>query len=67
MTRIATLALAAGLPVARQHPAQANILYNILVREQLARRDTEIAAQNAERRRQLKLVVVPQPRSGRKS
>jgi hypothetical protein len=48
-------------------PAQANILYNSLVREQLARRNTEIAAQNAERRRQVKLAVVPQPRSGRKS
>jgi hypothetical protein len=48
-------------------PAQANILYNSLVREQLARRNTEIAAQNAERRRQVKLAVVPPPRGGRKS
>jgi hypothetical protein len=48
-------------------PAQANILYNSLVREQLARRNTEIAAQNAERRRQVKLAVTPQPRTGRKS
>ncbi|HEV8455182.1 MAG TPA: hypothetical protein VGQ24_09840 [Gemmatimonadales bacterium] len=48
-------------------PAQANILYNSLVREQLARRNTEIAAQNTERRRQVKLSVVPQPRNGRKS
>lgn len=47
-------------------PAQANILYNSLVREQLARRNTEIAAQNEERRRQVKLAVVP-PRGGRKS
>jgi hypothetical protein len=48
-------------------PAQANILYNSLVREQLARRNTEIAAQNAERRRQVKLVVIPPARVARKS
>jgi hypothetical protein len=48
-------------------PAQANILYNSLVREQLARRNTEIAAQNAERRRQVKLAVIPPPRTGTKS
>jgi hypothetical protein len=48
-------------------PAQANILYNSLVREQLARRNTEIAAQNAERRRQVKLAVLPQTRAVKKS
>jgi hypothetical protein len=48
-------------------PAQANILYNSLVREQLARRNTEIAAQNAERRRQVKLVVIPPARVARTS
>jgi hypothetical protein len=48
-------------------PAQANILYNSLVREQLARRNTEIAAQNAERRRQVKLAVIPPPRTAIKS
>ena len=48
-------------------PAQANILYNSLVREQLARRNAEIAAENAARRRQVKLAIVPQPRSGKKS
>jgi hypothetical protein len=41
-------------------PAQANILYNSLVREQLARRNAEIAAENVQRRRQVKLAVVPQ-------
>jgi len=41
-------------------PAQANILYNGLVREQLARRNAEIAAENAQRRRQVKLGIVPQ-------
>jgi hypothetical protein len=48
-------------------PARANILYNSLVREQLARRNAEIAAENAARRRQVRLAIVPQPRSGRKS
>ncbi|HEY0351166.1 MAG TPA: tetratricopeptide repeat protein [Gemmatimonadales bacterium] len=48
-------------------PARANILYNSLVREQLARRNAEIAAENASRRRQVKLAIVPQPRSGGKS
>jgi hypothetical protein len=47
-------------------PARANILYNSLVREQLARRNAEIAAENASRRRQVKLAIVPQPRPGRK-
>ena len=48
-------------------PAKANILYNSLVREQLARRNAEIAAENAARRRQVKLAIVPQFRTGRKS
>lgn len=48
-------------------PAQANILYNSLVREQLARRNAEIAAENAARRRQVKLGIIPQPRTGKKS
>ena len=48
-------------------PARANILYNSLVREQLARRNAEIAAENAARRRQVKLAIMPQGRTGRKS
>jgi hypothetical protein len=48
-------------------PARANILYNSLVREQLARRNAEIAAENAVRRRQVKLAIIPQLRSGRRS
>jgi hypothetical protein len=48
-------------------PARANILYNSLVREQLSRRNAEIAAENAARRRQVKLAIVPQLRSGKKS
>lgn len=41
-------------------PARANILYNSLVREQLAKRNAEIAAENASRRRQVRLAIVPQ-------
>jgi hypothetical protein len=48
-------------------PARANILYNSLVREQLARRNAEIAAENAARRRQVKLAIVPQLPRGQKS
>jgi hypothetical protein len=48
-------------------PARANILYNSLVREQLAKRNAEIAAENAARRRQVKLAIVPQFRIGKKS
>jgi len=48
-------------------PAHANILYNSLVREQLARRNAEIAAENTKRRRQVKLGIVPQPVAARKS
>jgi hypothetical protein len=48
-------------------PARANILYNSLVREQLARRNAEIAAENALRRRQVKLVVFPRLPAGKKS
>jgi hypothetical protein len=40
-------------------PVEANILYNQLLREELARRNADIAQQNAERRRQVMLTVVP--------
>lgn len=39
--------------------APANIRYNALVREQLARRNAEIAAANARLRRQVKLTIAP--------
>jgi hypothetical protein len=39
-------------------PSPANIRYNALVREQLARRNAEVAAQNATRRRQVQLTLV---------
>ena len=48
-------------------PAEANILYNSLVREQLARRNAEIAAENVKRQRQVKLNIVLQALAGRKS
>jgi|SRR5881394_4006467 len=40
-------------------PARGNILYNRLLREQLARRNTEIAQDNVRRRQQVALRVVP--------
>jgi hypothetical protein len=45
-------------------PARGNILYNSLLREQIARRNTEIAQENTRRRQQVALSVVPLPRIG---
>jgi hypothetical protein len=45
-------------------PARGNILYNSLLREQIARRNTEIAQENTRRRQQVALSVVPLPRAG---
>lgn len=44
-------------------PAPANILYNSLVREQLARRNAEIATENETRRRQVRLEIFPEPQT----
>jgi hypothetical protein len=44
-------------------PARGNILYNQLLREQIARRNTEIAQENTRRRQQVALSVVPLPRA----
>jgi hypothetical protein len=66
-TGAALVGLLATLKKPAAVPARANILYNSLVREQLAKRNAEIAAENAARRRQVKLAIVPQFRSGRKS
>jgi hypothetical protein len=44
-------------------PARGNILYNSLLREQIARRNTEIAQENTRRRQQVALSVVPLPRA----
>jgi hypothetical protein len=43
-------------------PARGNILYNQLLREQITRRNTEIAQENTRRRQQVALSVVPLPR-----
>ena len=45
-------------------PARGNILYNQLLREQIARRNTEIAQENMRRRQQVALTVAPAVRSG---
>jgi hypothetical protein len=40
-------------------PARGNILYNQLLREQIARRNAEIAQENTRRRQQVALTVAP--------
>jgi hypothetical protein len=44
-------------------PARGNILYNRLLREQLARRNQEIAQENVRRRQQVEVRVVPLPKT----
>jgi hypothetical protein len=46
-------------------PALGNIQYNRLLKEQLARRNTEITLQNAQLRRQVQLTAVPIPKVAR--
>ncbi len=52
---------------AAPRPAEGNILYNRLLREQLVRRNQEIAQQNVTRRKQVELSValLPKPSAGR--
>jgi hypothetical protein len=45
-------------------PARGNILYNQLLRDQIARRNTEIVQENTRRRQQVALSVVPVVRQG---
>lgn len=45
-------------------PARGNILYNQLLREQIARRNAEIAQENVRRRQQVAVSVVPMARVG---
>jgi hypothetical protein len=52
-----TFGLLASLKRPAAVPAPANIRYNALVREQLARRNAELASQNASRRRQVQLTI----------
>jgi hypothetical protein len=58
-----SLGLLASLKRPAPVPAPANIRYNALVREQLARRNAELAAQNLARRRQMQLTITPERRS----
>lgn len=44
-------------------PAEGNILYNKLLREQLAQRNADLAKENAKRRQQVVLSIVPLPPS----
>jgi hypothetical protein len=44
-------------------PATGNILYNKLLREQLAQRNADLAKENAKRRQQVVLSIVPLPPS----
>jgi tetratricopeptide (TPR) repeat protein len=65
MISVASLSLATGLALSMRkpdpRPSQTNILYNRLVRELLARRNAEIASENADRRRQTLLTIRPIP------
>jgi hypothetical protein len=45
-------------------PARGNILYNQLLKEQISRRNSEIAQENTRRRQEVALSVVPVPKSG---
>jgi hypothetical protein len=45
-------------------PARGNILYNQLLRDQITRRNAEIAQENTRRRQEVALSVVPLPRAG---
>jgi len=46
-------------------PARANLLYNRLLREQLARRNADIARENQTRRQQVRMTVAPVARGTR--
>jgi hypothetical protein len=61
-------ALAAGLVMTLRkpapRPAEGNILYNRLLREQLAQRNADVAKENLSRLQQVALTVVPLPNAG---
>jgi hypothetical protein len=65
MISVVSFSLATGVALSLRkpdpRPSQTNILYNGLVRELLARRNAEIARENAERRTQTLLKVRPIP------
>lgn len=66
---VSAVALVAGLVTTLKkpapQPARANILYNRLLREQLARRNEDIARENVARRQQVEVRVVPVARGAR--
>jgi hypothetical protein len=63
MISVAGASLATGLGLSLRspepRPSPTNVLYNSLVRELLARRNAEIARENADRRRETLLTVRP--------
>ncbi|HKI93695.1 MAG TPA: hypothetical protein VJ992_00235, partial [Gemmatimonadales bacterium] len=65
---VSALALVTGLVLSIRkpdpQPVEANIRYNALLRQQLAEQNKRIAEQNAERRRQVQLTIVPASDSG---
>jgi hypothetical protein len=65
---VSVATLAAGLVMTLRKPAPrpagGNILYNRLLREQLAQRNADIAEENVKRREQVALTVVPLPKAG---
>lgn len=66
---VSVLAVVTGLVMSIKRPdprpVPANIRYNQLLRDNLARRNAEIAEQNATRRRQVRLTIVPVEAGGR--
>jgi hypothetical protein len=66
---VSVLAVVTGLAMSIKRPdprpVPANIRYNQLLRDNLARRNAEIAEQNATRRRQVRLTIVPVEAGGR--
>ncbi|PYO93002.1 MAG: hypothetical protein DMD62_11335 [Gemmatimonadetes bacterium] len=61
---IATAGFVMTLKKPAPQPARGNILYNQLLREQITRRNTEIAQENTRRRQQVAVTVTPLPRTG---
>jgi hypothetical protein len=65
---VSVATLAAGLVMTLRkpapRPAAGNILFNRLLREQLAQRNADLVKENVRRRQQVALAVVPLPRPG---
>jgi len=65
---VSVATLAAGLVMTLRkpapRPATGNILFNRLLREQLAQRNADLAKENVRRRQQVALAVVPLPKPG---